>query len=401
VEAPLIASAALLRAADDAGAVVAFRAFPVAAFALCKREVSGTAKLLLASVCVAMGWAFDLAHRLPLVCLSATYVYFLVVGAGVPVAARWLRAGRMTAAATFVCCAGAFFVIPAATWPPIAKTLTLVVGWDVMLSAYSYCVEAMKRDEGDDPPLSDCLFFLLVNPALVYAQRGERIGAPRVDPRGIVRALLGVATTFAVSALLVPSFVLAHERLLGAEGDLATFLPCAVAYGMLRFGIEYGRQSALASLQIGMLRQLGYAVPERYLRPWLAKSVPDFWRRWNTYVGQWMLRYVFWPFCFRAGRRLGRRARTRVDLVTATGLLVTFGAVGLLHDAMMYGIAFVLQARMLEVFLLNGVLVVFSAWLGRAWRRTPEPMRFDAAFSGASRLCLWFLIVGCFTHFWD
>jgi D-alanyl-lipoteichoic acid acyltransferase DltB (MBOAT superfamily) len=90
----------------------------------------------------------------------------------------------------------------------------------------------------------------------------------------------------------------------------------------------YAAHSGLASIQIGLLRLIGFNIPERYTFPALATSPADFWRRWNRWVGSWVRRYLFAPLAWKWTRRDNRRARSMILLST----LVAFACVGLLHD---------------------------------------------------------------------
>jgi D-alanyl-lipoteichoic acid acyltransferase DltB (MBOAT superfamily) len=100
--------------------------------------------------------------------------------------------------------------------------------------------------------------------------------------------------------------------------------------GAVRLLGEYAAQSGVASIKLGMMRQLGYEIPERFRYPLFARSPADFWRRWNTYVGDWARSYVFFPLMLAFSRR--PKAQNR-RLPYAASIVVTLAAVGLLHDA--------------------------------------------------------------------
>jgi hypothetical protein len=209
-----------------------------------------------------------------------------------------------------------------------------------------------------------------------------------------MRAALGVGTLFAASALLVP--VCAHIKRHGvAEGSLPAAGLAILTYAVVRFLLEYARHSGLASLQIGLMRQLGHAVPERYVWPLVARNPMDFWQRWNTYVGGWMARYAFRPVL----RELKHR-RGRLSVAAAYGgaVIGTFAATGLLHDVAPYLGQTGRVGAGLSAFSLIGLLVVawvgVTRWLGariglaRArWLEKIAPV--------ASRVSFWMIAVGC------
>src|SRR5262249_49206419 len=126
--------------------------------------------------------------------------------------------------------------------------------------------------------------------------------------------------------------------------------------------------SGLASLQIGYMRCIGYRVPERYRLPFLATSPQDFWRRWNTWIGRWGYRYVFFPTC----RGLARSSIGRNSLAVAA--IATFVVIGLLHDLGIYALRGIAMhappsLRMTFVFGVAGLAFAAFGLLARLARR--------------------------------
>ena len=270
----------------------------------------------------------------------------------------------------------------------------MLIGWDLVLSAYSYCIDTASAAQWS---LGDCLFFLLVNPSLVYGRRGTRVGPPKLDARGAGRACVGIVALYVGSAVLAPVCVAMQH----VEGRSAMPLWMGAAWSRIPlFFLEYSRHSGLASLQIGLLRQLGWAVPERYVWPILASSVPDFWRRWNTYVNQWALRYLFWPMCRARGPDHVTAARVSICLV------VTFASLGLFHDLYTYLKVFLVQLQMTEAFTVSGALTVLSLGIDRLYRmwRTRTGLKSEPrrtwALATSVKVCLWAVMVGGIARWW-
>ena len=92
-------------------------------------------------------------------------------------------------------------------------------------------------------------------------------------------------------------------------------------------------------MALGAARALGIRLEENFDRPFSAKSVAEYWRRWHMTLGRWMKEYVFYPLCVsRPLLRLGRAARKRqgsrgkrVSVYIATG--ITWLVTGLWHGA--------------------------------------------------------------------
>ena len=121
------------------------------------------------------------------------------------------------------------------------------MGWEFWLSSYSYVQHArVSRSLG----LRDCLFFPLMNPMLVFSGHRDRtVEGPHQFMIGLGRVLLGYASIG--SGLLVQRLTM---PLLAPQG----WLPSIVFLVS-----QYAAHSGRASRDIGLLRMLGYAIPER------------------------------------------------------------------------------------------------------------------------------------------
>jgi hypothetical protein len=182
-----------------------------------------------------------------------------------------------------------FVAIPAA-WLTGAAVPMVVVGWEGMLSAYSYVVDSPSATA----TVQASLFFVLVNPTVVYADRGAQIGDPRLDIAALFRMLTGVLTMLGRNAVLA---VVATTAWFSSV-DLAdvitvrTYVQFCSTQLVLLLGL-YCAHSGLASVQIGWMRLLGHQVPERYVYPFLSRTPLEFWARWNTWIGRWAHRYLY------------------------------------------------------------------------------------------------------------
>lgn len=210
-----------------------------------------------------------------------------------------------------------FLVLPALV-ESTAKLTTLLLGWGVALSVYSFCVDSANKGVGT----KDYVFFVLVNPVAAYPNRGRRVGRPRLSKSGLLRISRGAAS-------LTASVVLQALISVAVFGSTLGFL----ATSALRLIQIYFAHTGLAHVQIGMMNQLGYEVPECYPHPLLATSPKQFWSRWNTYIGSWVRLYVFQPLLLHMRRRKGRSSRLAVrSALRGVAVVVSFACIGLLHD---------------------------------------------------------------------
>jgi hypothetical protein len=335
---------------------------PLVAYAACGSRAPRAARTSLAC-----GYALLVVV---LVSLRA-YVAFAFVAGGVAYyvaaacAANWLRDrfadGGISRGGLLVVLAFVFLFLPGMALPGIAVSLFLVLGWKLMLSAYSYCLDT-GRGRLPRAASGELFFFLFVSPCLVYSRRGLRDEARCALAPGFGRALLG--TCILLAASLGSHGVAAFERRVRAGGP-STFalLLVALVYVLL----FYAAHSGLAHVQIGLMRAIGWIVPERYDYPLFAKDLADFWRRWNTYVRDWLEAYVLAP----TGMALARRSRAGWVPAAAGG--ATLVASGLIHDVFNLAGEQVFTLRYTEFF-----FVATIAWI--AWRLIERLARRLALF---------------------
>jgi len=90
----------------------------------------------------------------------------------------------------------------------------------------------------------------------------------------------------------------------------------------------YGAQiyfdfSAYSDIAIGLGRLFGYQIIENFNRPFLARNMVEFWRRWHISLSEWIRSYLFMPLATR------RPSAFRLHLA----VLVSMGLCGLWHGA--------------------------------------------------------------------
>jgi hypothetical protein len=301
--------------------------------------------------------------------------YYAIAACAIYGLIPWLRAARITRGAILTLAVALFLFLPSLVLPGIAAAAFLVLGFDAVFSIYSYCVEQAKTSSA--PRLAECLFFVLVDPTLVYVNRSRPIASPALHGGGLLRLLWGVVGLLGAQLLLVPLGAIAPQNpdhpLTELRG-LAAIAP----FVALQFLTTYFQHSSLASFRIGVMRQLGYQTPECYAYPLFATNPADFWRRWNMYLGAWIRRYVYLPLTLQIARSLGARTQT---VAKATGVIIAFVIVGLIHAVFAYTESFQVSAAWIGWFTVHGCLLV--AWVGVATFVRKLPARFR---SGAREL---------------
>lgn len=313
--------------------------------------------------------------------------YYAAGACTMPSLSRCVRDGAITRGALFAVLVVALLLVPGILLPGVAIVLFLSVGWELVLSSYSYCVETAHMPRREDS-LPDCLFFLLIDPTLLYTQRGRWSGEVQRTGLGLKRLGSGIGV-FALNAFLLGP-MLRWIDLRGLPWTPAAFV--LLLLGALRFLSEYAAHSGVASLHIGLMRAFGWEIPERYDHPLLSTSPMDFWRRWNIYVRVWLEAYVFLPLSFVAARR------TRSRLAQAGVALLTLLTCGLLHDLHIFAGRQDLSLRVTALFLAGGVLLLLwrvSALLVHLLvSRRPGARGLLLESPASPRLCMALVLLG-------
>ncbi|WP_317856153.1 MBOAT family O-acyltransferase [Chakrabartyella piscis] len=90
-----------------------------------------------------------------------------------------------------------------------------------------------------------------------------------------------------------------------------TFTGTYVAVGALVYCVQlYGDFSGGIDIATGAAQILGIDLEKNFERPYLATSIPDFWRRWHITLGAWFRDYVFYPLSLsKFSTKMGKKAR--------------------------------------------------------------------------------------------
>lgn len=106
--------------------------------------------------------------------------------------------------------------------------------------------------------------------------------------------------------------------------DVGAFPPWQVWLAVYGFGLQlYFDFSAYMDIARGSSRLFGVNLSENFKDPFLATSIPDFWRRWHISLTSWFFEYVYYP--------LVRRYPSGVGPYVAA--LLVFALSGLWHGA--------------------------------------------------------------------
>ena len=156
--------------------------------------------------------------------------------------------------------------------------------------------------------------------------------------------------------------------------------PVIVATYLFAFQI-YCDFSGYSDMAIGAARVLGIDLMENFRRPYFAKSVGEFWRRWHISLSTWFRDYLYLPL---GGNRVSK-ARWLVNL------MIVFVVSGLWHGAAW---TFMVWGALHGTYLVVGILTQDlrdRAWaaVGRVVRRLGAGGGADVRAAGLARLGRW------------
>ena len=78
--------------------------------------------------------------------------------------------------------------------------------------------------------------------------------------------------------------------------DPGAFGPAAHRWACLAWAAQlYCDFSGYSDIAVGLAKWFGFDLPRNFAFPYLATSVPDFWRRWHLSLSTWLRDYLYFP----------------------------------------------------------------------------------------------------------
>lgn len=214
-----------------------------------------------------------------------------------------------------------------------------------ILQAISYMADVYYgRIQAEKNPLRITLYlsFMLTvveGPIARYGELGAQLKNPRYNTledisTGFLRVLWGLFKKIVIAdrAVLLADVVFDnYERYSG----LAVII--GIAFYTLQLYCEF---SGVMDIVCGLGKMLGLEMPENFKRPFLAKSINEFWQRWHITLGAWLRDYVFYSISFSAGiKKLSSKTKKKfspyfANLIPATiALFFVWFSNGFWHGA--------------------------------------------------------------------
>ena len=192
----------------------------------------------------------------------------------------------------------------------------------------SYTVDVYRGVRGAERSFLDFALYVAYFPQLVAGpiEQSTHLLPQLQQPRPVTRedvrlafhwVLLGYAKKIVMADTLAPMV----SEIFASPGRF-TFLPLLA--GVTGFALQiYGDFRGYTLIARGVSRLFGVDLVGNFLRPYLALSPRDFWRRWHISLSSWLRDYLYIPL---GGSRHGQ-------WMTARNLMLTMLLGGLWHGA--------------------------------------------------------------------
>lgn len=198
----------------------------------------------------------------------------------------------------------------------------------IVFHKISYLVDVYRRKVQPRQSLPEFLLYLLFFPQLIAGPivRYHTI-TDQIDKRThSVNAVFEGMHRFALG--LGKKVLLANP--LGSVADsvfaqpVSSLDPSLAWFGILMYALQiYFDFSGYSDMAIGLGKMFGFRLPENFNRPYTAKSVSEFWRRWHISLSSFFRDYVYIPLG-------GNHSTLRRTLIN---LWIVFILCGLWHGA--------------------------------------------------------------------
>ena len=149
---------------------------------------------------------------------------------------------------------------------------------------------------------------------------------------GVFRGLTEMFYGMFKKAVLADQMAVFVDSVFGAVGAYSS---ATVALAVMAYAMQiYFDFSGYSDMAAGAARCLGYDLPVNFNRPYIARNISEFWKRWHISLSSWLQQYLYIPL---GGNRKGR-GRTYLNLMITMvlgglwhGANLTFVAWGALH----------------------------------------------------------------------
>jgi D-alanyl-lipoteichoic acid acyltransferase DltB (MBOAT superfamily) len=259
-----------------------------------------------------------------------------------------------------------------ASWVAPHLELFLPIGISFYtFQSLSYTIDVWRRRLSPEPSFPRFALFVVFFPQLVAGpivraseflpQLHQRPGLREGDlEEGLFRIAKGLFKKVVLGDFIAVYFA---DLVFDAPQDYTSLENLLALYA---FTLQiYADFSGYSDIAIGVARMLGFKIPENFDRPYQAKNLGEFWRKWHMTLSTWLRDYLFFPL----GGSRGSKLRTYFNV------WLTMFLVGMWHGASWN---FVVYSN------LHGAAMVFNRWNRLRSKDEGGPLRWFSIAAVAS-----------------
>ncbi|MSP91972.1 MAG: MBOAT family protein [Myxococcales bacterium] len=187
--------------------------------------------------------------------------------------------------------------------------------------AMAYAIDVYRSEIAAEQSLSRYLLFATFFPQMVAGPITRahvlmpQLRAPaRVDRADVSDALFRIGKGLAKKVIIADYLAVNVVDRVFSQPHL--YSSAEVWVGLYAYSLQiYADFSGYTDIAIGSARLLGYRLPENFARPYRARSVAEFWRRWHITLSGWLRHYVFFPLGGSKGPAWRAHRNTMITLI--------------------------------------------------------------------------------------
>ncbi|CDZ75976.1 D-alanyl-lipoteichoic acid biosynthesis protein DltB [Legionella massiliensis] len=164
----------------------------------------------------------------------------------------------------------------------------------------SYLVDSYKGRAVPPRNFYDCALYIFLFPQLIagpiirYHDIGSQIHQRSYTSSVFLVGCFRFCIGFAKKILIADQLGLVADRIFALPTNELS-LGCAWA-GAFSYMLQiYFDFSGYSDMAIGLGCMMGFRFPENFNRPYISKSITEFWRRWHISLSSWMRQYLYIP----------------------------------------------------------------------------------------------------------
>lgn len=164
----------------------------------------------------------------------------------------------------------------------------------------SYLVDSYKGRAIPPRGFFDCALYIFLFPQLIagpiirYHDIGHQIHDRNHTVGGFLTGFFRFSVGLAKKLIIADPLGIVADKIFGFP---VTDLSPAYAWGgIIAYSLQiYFDFSGYSDMAIGLGRMMGFRFPENFNRPYISRSVTEFWRRWHISLSNWMRLYLYIP----------------------------------------------------------------------------------------------------------